>query len=243
MGIETAIIGSAVLGAGVGLYSASRSASAQSDAANQAAQATQNATAESVAESRRQYDLARADLAPWREGGVNALAQLIAKINSGPGNYKESEGYQFRLGEGEKAVDRSAAARGGSLSGATLKALSRYNQDYATNDYDNFLRRYYESLTPLQSLSGVGQSTASQTASLGSQAASNIANTTMAGAQGVSNALLQSGQANASSYINSANSITGAANSGVNNFLMWRYAPKPKQEESLFGFDKGWNLE
>jgi len=182
-------------------------------------------------------------MAPWRTAGGNALAQLVAKMNAGPGDYTKSPGYEFRLSEGNKAVERSAAARGNVLGAGTLKALSRYNEDYATSDYDNFLRRYYESLTPLQSLSGVGQSTASQTASLGAQAAGNIANTTMAGAQGVGNALLTRGQANASGAINAANSIAGAANSGVNNFLMWRYAPKPKQEESLFGFDKGWNLE
>ena len=244
IGTGAAILGAAVIGAGAGLYASSISSSAQSDAAQAAAETTQNATDASVAESQRQYDLSRADLAPWVTAGTNALADLTAAMAAGPGDYEESEGYQYRLDEGNKAIERSAAAKGSSLSGATLKALTEYGQDYATNDYDNFLSRYYNSLTPLQSLAGVGQTSASQTASLGSSTASSIADTTMTGASAVSNALLSEGTAEATGITNAANSITGSANSGINNYLLWKYLPKPQQEEeSLFGFDKGWNLE
>lgn len=236
-GIAAAVIGGvAVVGGAVIASQAARSgANAQADAARDAANATANATAESVAESRRQYDLARADMTPWRESGVNALAKLVNKVNAGPGDYTKSEGYDFRLSEGNKAIERSAAARGSVLSGGTLKALTRFGQEYATSDYDNFLRRYYESLNPLQSLAGVGQSSSAQTASLGAQSAANIANTTMAGASGVSNALLQGGQAQAAGAINQANIYTGATNSiaslvnkvnenaGMANYLKLKY--------------------
>jgi hypothetical protein len=226
VGTGTAILGGAVIGGLAGLYASNRAAGAQTDAATAAASATREATAESVAESRRQYDLARADLAPWRETGVNALKVLVDKINAGPGDYTQSPGYQFRLSEGEKAVNRSAAAKGGALSGATTKALARYGQDYATADYDNYLRRYYESLNPLQSLAQVGQTSSAQTASTGAQTASNIANATMQGASGVSNALITGGNAAATGAINAANSLTGGINSGINNYLMWKYLDK-----------------
>ncbi|MCK4826846.1 hypothetical protein KA005_64520, partial [bacterium] len=99
---------------------------------------------------------ARGDLEPWRKAGTDALGQLQTKISAGPGEFEESPGYQFRLGEGQKAIERGAAARGGALSGAAVKAGMRYGQQFATQDYDNFLRRYYESMNPLERMSGQG---------------------------------------------------------------------------------------
>ena len=103
---------------------------------------------------------ARADLAPWRKAGTDALGQLQEKISAGPGDLRKSLGYQFRLAEGQKAIERGAAARGGALSGAAIKAGLRYGQDFATNEYDNFLRRYYESMQPLERMSGQGMKAA-----------------------------------------------------------------------------------
>lgn len=45
--------------------------------------------------------------------------------------FRNAPGYQFGLKEGQRAVEASAAARGGLNSGATLKALQRYGNDYA----------------------------------------------------------------------------------------------------------------
>jgi hypothetical protein len=50
---------------------------------------------------------------------------------------ESSAGYQSRLAAGQQARDRSAAAQGSVLSGGTQKALSRYGQDYASNEYQN----------------------------------------------------------------------------------------------------------
>jgi hypothetical protein len=213
----------------------SRAAQTAADAARDAAATQARASEQAVAEQQRQYDLTRADLAPWRETGASALNVLVGKVNAGPGDYIQSPGYQFRLSEGEKAVNRSAAARGGALSGATMKALTRYGQDYATADYDNFLRRYYESLNPLQSLAGVGQSSSAQTAAAGSQAAGNISNALLAGGQGQANALLAGGNAAAANAMNQGNIWAGAANSigniasktmdnyQLSNFLKMKY--------------------
>lgn len=150
----------------------------------------------------------RKDLAPWREAGKNALATLVEKIASGPGDYTKSPGYDFRLKEGQRTIENSAAARGSVLSGATLKGLTKYGQEYASNDYDNFLRRYYESLNPLQSMAGLGQSSSAQTAALGASTGNSIANQ-----------FANIGNAQAAGAINSANSIAGGINSGVNNAL------------------------
>jgi hypothetical protein len=154
----------------------------------------------------------REDTAPWRKAGENALTKLVSKVNAGPGKYTASPGYEFRVAEGEKAIERSAAAKGGLFSGRTGKELTRFGQDYATADYQNFLDNYYKSLTPYQSLAGVGQTTASQDAANGNAVAANIAGNT-----------INAGNAAASGYINQANAVSGAANSGMNNFLMWKY--------------------
>lgn len=183
-----------------------------SDAARRAANTQVDAAGNATNAIMTQYWQNRADLAPWREAGVNALAQLVSKVGAGPGEFTISPGYQFRLSEGQKAVERSAAAKGKQLSGATMKALDRYSQDYATSDYDNFLRRYYESLNPLQSLAGVGQTAVTNTAAMGTNAATQNAQN-----------ILTAGNAQAGGVINQANALTGAVNSGLNNYLMWKY--------------------
>lgn len=54
------------------------------------------------------------------------------------GELEASSGYQSRLSAGLQGMNRSAAARGTVLSGGTQKALARYGQDYASNEYGNF---------------------------------------------------------------------------------------------------------
>lgn len=64
------------------------------------------------------------------DGGGGAAGGIGVGLETSPG-------YQFRLGEGLKALERSAAARGTLLTGGTLKGLERYAQDYASNEYGN----------------------------------------------------------------------------------------------------------
>lgn len=52
-------------------------------------------------------------------------------------------GYQFRLEQGANAVQGSAAAKGGALSGATLKALAKYGQNLGSSEYQNAYNRAY----------------------------------------------------------------------------------------------------
>lgn len=49
--------------------------------------------------------------------------------------------YQFRLNEGLKALERSAAARGMLRTGNTLQDLMKYGQDYASQEYANQVAR------------------------------------------------------------------------------------------------------
>ena len=186
------------------------SAYSSSQAADKAAKAQEKGADQATAAELEMFYQGREDMAPWREGGEWALGELRERIAAGPGEYTQSPGYQFRLGEGVKAMERGAASRGNVLSGAQQKALTRYGQEYAAADYDNFLRRYYQSLTPYQSMAGQGQTTAAQGSQMGAQVG-----------QSVGQNYLTAGQARASGYINQANVASGAISSGIENYLMW----------------------
>ena len=130
------------------------------------------------------------DLTPYQSGGVpGGVADY--------GGFMASPGYQFRLDEGIKAAERSAAARGLLGSGATLKAVQRYGEGLASQEYENYANA-------LRSMAGIGQTSTQATSAAGAQAAG-----------GISQAIGNAGNARASSYAN-----TGAAiNQGVSNIM------------------------
>ena len=81
----------------------------------------------------------------------------------GASDFQTDPGYAFRLSEGMKALDRTAAARGGLLSGATLKGAERYGQGLASDEYQRAYERYNTNranqLNPLMGYaSGAGMS-------------------------------------------------------------------------------------
>ena len=124
----------------------------------------------------------------------------------GTEQFQADPGYAFRQAEGMKALERSAAARGGLLSGGTLKGIQRFGQDLASQEYGNAFNRYQieraARLNPLQSLMGSGQSAANTMTSAAGQFGQNQAANTYNAAQ-----------ARASSYVGSANALGGALGS------------------------------
>jgi hypothetical protein len=128
-------------------------------------------------------------------------------------DFQTDPGYAFRLSEGQKALDRSAAARGGLFSGETLKANDQYNQNFASNEYQNAYNRYQNNRTTkynfLSNAAGGGQIAANQLGQVGAQYASNIGNALQTGYGNAANA-------RASGYIGAANAWNGAI-SGVGN--------------------------
>ena len=55
-----------------------------------------------------------------------------------------SPGYRFRSLEGQKALERSAAARGLLRTGGTLKDINDYGQNFASQEYGNVFNRSLE---------------------------------------------------------------------------------------------------
>jgi len=193
-----AIGGSALLGASA----AKSAASTQAAAADRAAE-LQN----------QQFQQTREDLAPYRAAGqtaLNALTPLATNYQKfGMGQFQQDPGYGFRLSEGQKALDRQAAARGGLISGSALKAAQRYGQDMGSQEYMNAFNRYQiernAQLNPLQSLAGVGQTTANQLGQYGAANAANIGNLMTGGAA-----------ARGAGQVGAANAVTGGLGTYLN---------------------------
>jgi hypothetical protein len=156
------------------------------------------------------------DLAQWQKDSAAYSAKQNSLKSSpefgsllrrfGASDFKKDPGYQFRMDEGIRGLDRSAAARGNLFSGAAMKALNRYNQDFASNEYGNAYNRYNNDQTNvfnrLAAISGIGQSATGQVATAGQNAANNSGN-----------AIMQMGNAGAAGSVGAANAINGAFNS------------------------------
>lgn len=118
------------------------------------------------------------------------LSELIAS----------TPGYQFQLGEGLNAIDRSAAARGGLMSGATIRAAQRYGTGLASSEFGNFANR-------LMALAGLGQTAATTAGGFGQQTGANVGQN-----------LANIGSARGSGYANTANIWGNAIGSAANQF-------------------------
>ena len=204
--LPAAIVGSSLLGGSA----AESAASTQAAAADRAAQLQKEMFD-------KQVQLAE----PWRKAGEQALNKLIPLTDYTPfsmSQFQQDPGYGFRMSEGMKALERSAAARGGLLSGATLKGIERFGQDLASQEYTNAFNRYQVErqarLAPLQSLAGVGQTTAQQIGAAGQNYASNVGQAGAAAAQ-----------ARASGYMGGANALSG----GLTQYL--NYANQQNQNQ------------
>ena len=223
----TAILGAAALTAGAGIYGASQArgaASAQQQAAQQASDVQRQIF-------ERQVELQE----PFRKAGLagqNRLLQLLGlgedKTAPGFGKYATAEfgmdkfqadpGYAFRMSEGMKALERSAAARGGLLSGATLKGTQRYGQDLASQEYQNAFNRYLTSYNAgtnqantmynrSASLAGIGQTATNQLGSQAGQYGANAGNIAMTAGANAGNAQLALGNIRGSQYGNYGNAL------------------------------------
>lgn len=195
----TTVVG--IAGVAIPLISSLISSSGSKKAANTESEAGKAA----VYEQAREYDLSRAYLAPFRDTGISALYQLRDYLGLGAeGSSPTPEqimakdpGYQFRLDQGNKAITNAASARGMNLSGATLKELTQYGQDYASGEFDKIIQR-------LSGVANMGQASSAMSATLTGQQGQSAANII----QGIGNAQAagQVGQANAySSALNNVN--------------------------------------
>lgn len=169
-------------------------------AAEGAAEAQREGLDKAQAWQEKMYDKAMETQKPWLEAGERGLASLEAGLDSGAFEYDPGEfqfdfeadpGYQFRLEEGMKALEGSAAARGGLFSGETGKSLQQYGQNLASQEYGqayNRARGEYmddfnigrslgaDKYNRLAALSGTGQITAGNVGQQSIAQGGNLAN-------------------------------------------------------------------
>ena len=202
-------------------YAGSRAAGAQVDAADRAAalqeriynsMAARNLPAESLGNLARTRYGELVGLGP----NTNAMGYGSAVQPFDMSKFQADPGYGFRMSEGLKALDRQAAARGGLMSGAALKAAGRYGQDSGSQEFGNAYNRYRQNradqLTPLSDLM------------VGGTNATNATNTAMGNmGTNVGNLMGQAGQATGAGYLgagNSVNNLFGALNQQYNTNQM-----------------------
>jgi hypothetical protein len=209
-----------IIPAAVSLIGGQQQADATQNAANTSAAATDRAIALQREQYQKQLELQK----PFYDVGVNALPELVKASKYTPfsmQNFQQDPGYAFRLKEGQQALDRSAAARGGLISGGALKAAQRYGQDMGSQEYMNAFNRYQTEraarLQPLQSLTGMSQTTANTLGTAGSNMAGNVGNAYMQQGVNQGNALLAGQQARSSSYGDIAK-LFGQTYGGAKNF-------------------------
>ncbi|MEI6088673.1 MAG: hypothetical protein WCR66_13860 [Bacteroidota bacterium] len=235
----TALAAAAVASAAANAYGSSNASDAAENAANIQAQYGQNA----INEQRRQFDINQKNQEPFLKTGQAANTQLNYGLGLGGADqtsgqmgasgsllkpftmadYQQDPGYQFRLSEGQKALDRASAAGGKYFSGGAIKGLTDYNQNSASNEYQNAYNRYNTNQTNtynrLAGVSGAGQTAANNLGTTGQENTNQIS----AGLTGI-------GNAQAAGQVGSANAwSTGLSNIG-NNALF---------ASSMYGM-KGW---
>ena len=236
----------AVAGAGlVSSISSSRSAAdAQSRAAAEANEAAGGISRNQIAAQLEMYNQTRADQEPFRLAGVEANNRLADLMRGGQFDKRFSaadmdadpvyqSGMQFGLDQGTQGINRQAAAGGSMLSGATLKALTRFGNDYgsqrAGESRDRFNNDQSAQYNRYAGMSGAGQQATNQIGQAGQNFANGASNA-MGNFGGIQNSnMLGAGNARASGYIAQGNAWQGFINQGASilNSINNRRTPTP----------------
>jgi len=207
--VALAIGGASLIGAYVNQDSSRRAADAQTNAAN-------NANTAAISQNNQ----ARIDNQPWRDQGITALNEINAQMPDlnkqfTMSDFQADPGYQFRMDEGTKAIERSAAVRGGIASGRTLKELTRFGQNNADQAYqgayDRFNNDRSNRFNRLASLAGIGQTANQSNVNSGTNMGNNI-----------SNNITSAGNAQAAGSMATGNAVNSGIGQGMNSWMNYQ---------------------
>ena len=223
----------AAIGAGGSIIGGLIGASGAKKAASQQAQAAR----EQLALQREMFGKQQEFLSPYQQSGITGQNELMRQLglggdpssqgygslnkSFGASDFQADPGYQFRMSEGLKALDRQAAARGGLISGSALKAAGNYGQQAASAEYQNAFNRYQTErqarYAPLQNLMGTGAAAAGALSGaagnfgqMGGQSLADIGAANAAGTVGAANAYSSALAANAAGTVGAANAYSSA---------------------------------
>ncbi len=231
-------VGAAVAAVGVvsGASSAKKASKAQQQSARESNDLQREIADEQTALQREQYEKnieLNQPVIDARNSSLSRLQQLMGLTPGGADNgsamrdfsasdFQSDPGYAFQLAEGQKAQERSAAARGGLLSGGAVKDSLRFSQGLASQDYQNAFNRFQTNrsnkLNSLQSLAGLGQTAANSLSSAGQNMANGIGSALGNYGAAAGANITGAGNARASGYVGAANAITNGLSQGYNMY-------------------------
>ena len=210
--VATAIIGSAVVGAGASIAGSQTAANAQT-------QASQNA----INAQQQMFNVTQQNLSPYNTAGQGALtalqgltgtnaggnpltAPLTAQFQPTQAQLAATPGYQFTLNQGLESTQNAYAAQGLGSSGAALKGSANYAEGLAGTTYQqqlqNYLTQNAQTYNMLQGQVGIGESAAAQ-----------VGYNATATGQGQAQSSTNAGQAQAAANIATGNAVGSAASS------------------------------
>lgn len=200
------------LGATLGGAAEEATGGGASGAARDAASAANAAAERELALRRQMYEEGVARQKPFYEAGVNALPGYLAGIQPGgelvrgftQADYQADPGYAFRLAEGQKALERTAAARAGLQSGSALRAAARYGQEMGSQEFSNAYQRFRDTQglrrNALAGVVGYGPTSANAMTSSGQNYAAGAGPVISGQGETTANALLAAQRARGSAY-------------------------------------------
>ncbi len=206
-------MGLEIIGAGLNYKASKKASQAQQEGAAAASAVASDTADKQLALQREIWEKQQADYKPYLEQGtwgINTLGALMRPNADTSAILKNDPSYQFRLKQGQQALDRSSAARGMGYSGAQMKAAQDYGQGMASTEFGNYYNR-------LAGLSQGGQQAAGSMAQAGGQYASGASNTLGSLGGYLQNNLGQAANARASGYIGKANAINGGIQNMTDN--------------------------
>lgn len=203
----------ALIPAGIGAVGSIVGGITSGKGAKKAAQIAQQTAATQIAASNANRDYQYNLNAPEISNGRSADTTLAGLLNIGGDPaaaasafdaFKGSDGYVSRLAEGENSINSNAYARGMGDSGATLKALTRFGQDYSSNEFG----KYVGDLSGVSStgaaarglVAGIGQNTVTANNAATQNAGDASANATLMTSANWARILQGLGQAGAAAY-------------------------------------------
>lgn len=218
-------IATALIAAGIGAAGAIGGALINKSATKKATDASTAATTANNALQASTYAANASRLDPYGMRGNAAGDAINALLLGGKGQgaafnqFRNSTGYDFRVSEGNKAVNTGFAGKGLLQSGAAMKALTKYGQNTASGEFGNYLDQLRgqqnTGLAGASALAGVGQNMANSVSQNNSTNASNIGNAALAGASN-NNALIGGLVNTAGQFLGNGSSFGGGAAPTIN---------------------------
>lgn len=181
----------------------------------------------------------KAYMAPYRAAGLAGQNQLLTLMGLQGGNagaadygryakdfqmsdYQADPGYAYRLQQGIDAMNKTAAARGGLMSGSAIKGGIKFGQDMGSEEYGNAYARYQinraNQLNALGKFASAGQNAAQNTSATNALYGGQMGDSSRAYA-GAQNALSVGGQEAASGYLTGGGEARASGYLGAQNSM------------------------